>query len=323
MGNDAYLSPRSATDKPALVVGCMNFGKRTPEPEARRVVDRAIERGLAFFDTANAYGDGESERILGRAIAGRRDRVRVATKVGWWRREGKLEGLRPERMRVAIDESLERLGTDHVDLWYLHVPDHETPLEATLEGVRDVLAAKKALAWGVSNFASWQVLELFHLCDAGGVARPVVSQQMYNLLVRQLDVEYWKFTRRHPIHTTVYNPLAGGLLSGRHKQDGSTLSGSRFAGNPLYQRRYLTEPFFRGVEAFEAIAKDHHLSLVELAYAWVATRPGVDSILVGPGSVAHLDAAIDALAKNLDAPTLERIDDVHRTLAGTDATYAR
>jgi len=323
MATDAYLSPRAAGAMPALALGCMNFGKRTPEREARAIADRALERGVTLFDTANAYGDGESERIVGRLIAGRRDRVRVATKVGWWRREGKLEGLRPERMRAALDESLERLATDRVDLWYLHVPDHETPIEATLEGVKAALDAKKVLAWGVSNYASWQVLEIFQLCDRAGMPRPAIAQQMYNLLVRQLDVEWWKFVRKHPLHTTVYNPLAGGMLTGRHKQDGSTLGGSRFANNALYQRRYLTEPFFRGVEALGAIAKERGVSLVALAYAWLAHRPGVDSILVGPGSVAHLDDALAAMAITLDDEAMAKLDDVHRALAGTDATYAR
>ena len=226
-------------------------------------------------------------------------------------------------MRDALDESLERLQIDHVDLWYLHVPDHATPIEATLEGVAAALASKKALAWGVSNFASWQVLEMFHLCDRAAMPRPVVSQQMYNLLVRQLDVEWWKFTRRYPIHTTVYNPLAGGMLTGRHARDRSTLAGSRFANNALYQKRYLSETFFRGVEAFEALAKERGMSLVDMAYAWLTTRPGIDSILVGPGSVAHLDAAIDAVARDLDADALARIDEIHVAIAGTDATYTR
>src|SRR5689334_17631796 len=104
----------------------MNFGRRTPEDEARRIVERALDAGVPLFDTANAYADGESERVLGRLLAGRRERAFVATKVGWWRKEG----LRPERVRASLDESLARLGTDHVDVYYLHAPDHDTPIEA-------------------------------------------------------------------------------------------------------------------------------------------------------------------------------------------------
>jgi aryl-alcohol dehydrogenase-like predicted oxidoreductase len=212
---------------------------------------------------------------------------------------------------------------DHVDLYYLHVPDYATPLEATLEAMARVLESKKALAWGVSNFASWQVLEMFSIADRAGMPRPVISQQLYNLLVRQLDVEYFKFTARHPIHTTVYNPLAGGLLSGRHARDGSTTHGSRFEKNKLYQNRYWSETFFGATERYAAIAERAGMSLVDLAYAWVAQRKGVDSILVGPGTVAHLDAAIDAIDKKLDEGTLAAIDDAHRAITGTDASYAR
>ena len=306
-----------------LAVGAMNFGKRTPEPEARRIVDRALERGVRTFDTANVYVDGESERILGRALKGRRDGVSIATKVGFGRIQNKQEGLAPERVMASIDESLKRLGMDHVDVYYLHVPDYGTPIEGTLEAMARVLESKKALAWGVSNFASWQILEMFHIADRTKMPRPIISQQIYNLLVRQLDVEYFKFTGRHPIHTTVYNPLAGGLLTGRHHKDGSTLEGSRFAGNKLYKNRYWTDAFFAATARYVEIAKSAGMSLVELAYAWVAQRKGIDSILVGPGTVEHLDAAIDACQKKLEERTLRAIDEAHYEITGTDATYAR
>jgi len=306
-----------------LAVGTMNFGKRTPEAEARRIVDRALERGIRTFDTANVYVDGESERILGRALKGRRDAASIATKVGFGRVQGKQEGLAPERVRASIDESLQRLAMDHVDVYYLHVPDYATPIEATLEAMARVLESKKALAWGVSNFASWQILEIFQIADRTKMPRPIISQQIYNLLVRQLDVEYFKFTARHPIHTTVYNPLAGGLLTGRHHKDGSTLDGSRFAGNKLYKNRYWTDAFFDATARYMEIAKKAGMSLVDLSYAWAAHRKGVDSILVGPGTVEHLDAAIDACQKKLDEGTLRAIDEAHYEITGTDATYAR
>lgn len=311
------------TEPASLVVGCMNFGKRTSEAESKAIVARALERGIRTFDTANAYNEGESERILGRALGARRGECAVATKVGFGRIAGKPEGLSPARVAASIDESLGRLGMDHVDVYYLHVPDYATPIEATLEAMARVLDAKKARAWGVSNYASWQILEMMTIADRAGMPRPTISQQMYNLLVRQLEVEYFKFTARYPLHTTVYNPLAGGLLTGKHRKGDAPPSGSRFANNALYQRRYWSDAFFEATTKLAAIAADASMTLVDLAYAWLARRPGVDSILVGPGTVAHLDAAIDAREKALDAPTLQAIDVVHRELAGTDATYAR
>ena len=316
------LSLRSPDEPARLVVGAMNFGKRTPEPEARRIVERALERGVTAFDTANAYNGGESERILGRALGKRRGDCWVATKVGFGRTSGKPEGLSKARVLGAIDESLERLAMEYVDVYYLHVPDSQTPIEETLEAMARVLESKKARAWGVSNYASWQILEMFGIADRAGMPRPVIAQQIYNVLIRQLDVEYFKFTARHPIHTTVYNPLAGGLLSGKH-QKGAPARGSRFDDNALYQRRYWTDAFFAAVDELRGVAEAAGMSLVDLAYAWLARRPGVDSILVGPGSVAHLDAAIEARERVLDAGTLAAIDGVHRALAGTDATYAR
>lgn len=306
-----------------IALGTMNFGKRTPEPEAQRIVARALERGVRVFDTANAYVDGESERILGRALGKRRNECTVATKVGFGRTAGKPEGLSPARVLASIDESLERLGMEHVDIYYLHVPDYETPIEATLEAMARVLESKKAHAWGVSNYASWQILEMQAIAERMGMRAPIISQQMYNMLVRQLDIEYFKFTARHPIHTTVYNPLAGGLLSGRHDPKGSTLAGSRFEKNALYRGRYWTDAFFRATSELAQVAKRANTTLVAMAYAWLAHRKGVDSILVGPGVVSHLDDAIDACALTLDDDTLSAIDGVHRDLTGTTASYAR
>ena len=313
--NDPRLALRAPDSPAALFVGTMNFGKRTPEREARAIVACALERGITAFDTANAYCDGESERILGRALGARRPDCFVATKVGFGRTGGRPEGLSAMRVTEAIDESLARLAMDYVDVYYLHVPDYTTPIEATLEAMARVLDAKKARAWGVSNFASWQILEMFAIADRTGMPRPLISQQMYNLLVRQLEIEYFKFTAQHPIHTTVYNPLAGGLLSGKQ--------GARFEKNTLYQKRYLSRAFFEATAELGKIAERAGMSSVDLAYAWLARRPGVDSILVGPATVVHLEAAIDARLRLLDEETRDAVDAVHRQLAGTDATYAR
>lgn len=312
---DRYLEPRPEGATPALVVGTMNFGKRTPEPEARRIVERALERGLDFFDTANVYNEGESERILGRALKGRN--ARIATKMGI----GKMsapEGLAPERIAAAIDESLQRLGADHVDLYYFHKPDHSRELAPSLRAMEKLISTGKVRAFGVSNFASWQLLEMVH---AG--LRPRVSQVMYNLLIRQLELEYFRFARKYGVHTTVYNPLAGGLLAGKLKRETPLPAGSRFDHNPMYQRRYLSERFFDLAEAFARLAAEAGRTPVALAYQWIAARPGVDSILLGPASVEQLDAAADALSARLPEEVIERADELHRAFQGTDAGYAR
>jgi aryl-alcohol dehydrogenase-like predicted oxidoreductase len=315
---DRYLDPRSDAAPPALVVGTMNFGKRTPEAEAQRIVHRALERGLTFFDTANAYVEGESERILGRALGARRAQAQIATKVGIGKSMSSPEGLAPERIAAALEESLGRLGTDHVELYYFHKPDHSRPLEDSLQAMEKLIQSGKVRAFGASNYASWQHLEMIQF----GL-KPRVSQQMYNLLVRQLEIEYFRFARKYGVHTTIYNPLGGGLLAGKLKRGGELPAGSRFDKNPLYQRRYLTDRFFELADAFARLAAEADRTPVELAYQWTAARPGVDSILVGPATVEQLDAAIDAVAKPLPKEVIDRADEIHRTFQGTDATYAR
>lgn len=321
---DTLFAPRSPSTPAPLVLGCMNFGKRTAPAEARRIVEHALGAGLTLFDTANAYGDGESERILGAILrdlpSHHRDQALVATKVGWW----KKEGLRKDRVIASLDESLTRLERDHVDLYYLHVPDHETPIEDTLEGVAAVLASGKAKRFGLSNFASWQILEVFSACEKMNLPRPAVSQQLYNLLIRQLDLEYLRFAKKYALHTTVYNPLAGGLLTDKRPASPATPQPTgRFHKNALYQRRYLSDVFLAAADELEHLARDRGLTLVQLAYAFLANHPGVDSILVGPGSLAHLEDAIAARTLVLDADTRLAIDTIHRRLTGTDASYAR
>jgi aryl-alcohol dehydrogenase-like predicted oxidoreductase len=315
--------PRDVTSLSPLTLGTMNFGARTPAKEAQRIVERALELGVCFFDTANLYGDGESERLLGDALQGSRERVGIATKVGLLRKNGKREGLSARRIQEALEESLGRLRTGVVDLYYLHAPDNGTPLEDTLDGMQALLEGGKIRAWGISNFAAWQIALLNAACDARKMPRPKVSQVLYNLLVRQLDVEYFAFARAHGIHTTVYNPLAGGLLARSPSAFAKVPPGSRFETNKLYRRRYWTEALFDQTRRFGALAQEVGMDLVSFSYAWLSGAPGVDSILCGPGSVAHLEQAVDACKRTLTPETRARVDELHREYLGTDACYAR
>jgi aryl-alcohol dehydrogenase-like predicted oxidoreductase len=307
--------------QPAL--GAMNFGKRTSEADSKNILARATELGVRHIDTANAYSDGASERIVGEYVKSRRDQFVIATKCGFGRIAGKPEGLSAARVFGAIDESLTRLGTDYVDIYYLHVPDHDTPIEETLDAVAALVEKKKIRAWGVSNYAAWQILEIVNLADARKMQRPTIAQQLYNLLIRQLDVEYFPFARRYKMHTTVYNPLAGGLLSGKHTRDGKTQAGSRFDKNRLYQGRYFTDAMFDRVDALAGLARAERMSLLELSYAWLAGAPGVDSILLGPASVAQLDEGFSACARGLSPEIRGLVDALHRMWLGTDTYYVR
>lgn len=316
---ERYLSPRSSREGPAsFALGCMNFGKRTPKAEAVRVIHTALDAGVGLFDTANAYNDGVSEQILGEALRGRGDQALIASKVGFGQINGKPEGLSRANVIAACEASLGRLGVDAIDLYYLHVPDYSTPIEESLGAIQTLLEAGKIRHWGVSNYASWQILEM-----KGLLGMPAVAQQVYNVLVRQLDIEYFKFTARYPIHTTVYNPLAGGILVGAHAPEQRPPKGSRFDNNSRYRRRYWNRALFAATEDLRSIAADQGVTLLQLAYAFVLRHPGVDSVLVGPGSVSHLEDALVARELALSPDSRARIDAVYRDLVGTDASYAR
>jgi aryl-alcohol dehydrogenase-like predicted oxidoreductase len=312
---------RSERGRPALTLGCMNFGGRTPEAEAQAILDRALAAGITTYDTANVYNDGASERIVGQFLR-RAPSAWVATKVGLMRQGGKPEGLSRPRIERAVVESLERLQRDVLDLYYLHAPDPAVEFDELLDAMQSLLEKKQIRAWAISNFASWQVLELIHRCDARHLPRPLASQVVYNLAVRQIEVEYLPFAKRYRLHTTIYNPLGGGLLAGKH-QPGEPPKGSRFDHNPMYLRRYWSERMFRFVDGLRAISADAHMSLPDLAYGWAASRAGVDSILVGPASVAHLEAALTGCAVTLPKSVLDQLAALQTSFDGTDARYAR
>ncbi|MDF2693557.1 MAG: Oxidoreductase [Labilithrix sp.] len=325
---EAVLELRAPGRTASMSLGAMNFGRRTEEAESKRILARALDLGIRHIDTANVYTDGNSERIVGEALKGKRDEVVLATKCGYGRVGGKPEGLSRARIAAAIDESLKRLGTDWVDIYYLHVPDHETPLDETLDALAELVEKKKIAAWGISNYATWQVLEMIHLTGesalaARGLPRPVIAQQLYNVLIRQLDVEWFPFARSYKLHTTVYNPLAGGLLTGKHQRDGSTQKGSRFDRNRLYQGRYFTDAMFDRVDALADLARAEGMSVLELSYAWVAGSAGVDSILIGPASVTQLEEGVAACRLPLSPEVRGVIDALYRSWMGTDTNYVR
>jgi aryl-alcohol dehydrogenase-like predicted oxidoreductase len=306
----------------------MNFGRRTPEAESHRIIDRALEAGLRVLDTANAYNDGDSERIVGRALArlppSLRAEVQVHTKCGFGRANGgKPEGLTAPAIRRAVEGSLERLGVERLDVYYLHVPDRATPIEETLGAMAELHRDGKIAGIGVSNYGSWEILEMFAICDRLGAPRPSISQVIYNVLVRQIEIEYLRFAARYGVHTTVYNPLAGGLLARAQDLEKGPEPGSRFATNKLYTGRYWTPGMHAAAAALRDASEAHGVTSLELAYAWLRDRPGVDSVIVGPATVAHLDAAVAAWQRKLPPELLARADEIHAGMVATDARYAR
>ncbi|MEY3214598.1 MAG: hypothetical protein RIT28_5079 [Pseudomonadota bacterium] len=317
----AAMHPRGDS-APLIVLGTMNFGARTPDAEARRVIQRAVERGVTHLDTANAYAEGASERLVGEALRSFPE-LHVATKVGIGTMRGPAEGLSRARLAVAIPESLARLGRSSVPLLYLHQPDAKVSRDEVLDGVEDALSRGWIGAWALSNHSAWSSLALIYAAEARGLPRPVAGQMLYNTIIRDLEHEYLSFARATGLTTVVYNPLAGGLLTGLHPRE-AALPGTRLAKNPTYQRRYGSARLRELVDELRGVAEAAGITLTALAYRWLVSQPGVDGVLIGPGTVRHLDEALDALhAGPLSDEVRREADKAWKAWRGTDAVYAR
>jgi aryl-alcohol dehydrogenase-like predicted oxidoreductase len=291
------------------------------------MLDAALDAGISHIDTANGYAGGESERMLARLLDGRRDRVTLATKAGMPHPDaGDHSPLSAAGLRASVEGSLSRLATDHVDLFYLHQPDRAASLAETLGAVAELVAEGKIGALGVSNYAAWQIAEVNHTADEVGAPRPVAAQQLYNLLARRIEEEYAEFAAVTGLTTVVYNPLGGGLLTGRHSFDSDPAEG-RFGNSRLasmYKQRYWNAAIFEAVQQLSVVADKAGMPLTELALRWLVSKPAAGPILLGGSKVEHLRSNIAAVAKGpLDDELVEACDDVGAALRGPMPNYNR
>lgn len=310
-----------------LVLGTMTFGDTVDADGAAAMLDAALDAGITHIDTANGYAGGESERILAELLRGRRDKVTLATKAGIPHPDaGDHAPLSAAGLRAGIDGSLSRLQTDHVDLFYLHQPDRATPVAETLETIAELVREGKIGALGVSNYAAWQIAELNHVADTVGAPRPVAAQQLYNLLARRIEDEYVEFAAVTGLTTVVYNPLGGGLLTGRHSF-GTEPAEGRFGDSRLaqmYKQRYWNTAIFEAIEALGIVADKAGLSLTELALRWLVSKPATGPILLGGSKVSHLQSNIAAVSKGpLTDDVVAACDDVGSALRGPMPNYNR
>ncbi len=303
-----------------LCLGTMTFGLQCDEPTSRAILDAAAAGGITFLDTADIYPlggtldtVGRTEEILGRWLRGRRHEFVVATKCNGptssrpWDR-----GNSRKHILDAIDASLRRLGTDHVDLYQLHQPDPETPIDESLGALDDVVRAGKARYVGCSNFHAWQVARALGRSEALGVVRFDSVQPRYNLLFRELERELFPLCQQEGIGVIPFNPIAGGLLSGKHR-GGAPPSGSRFTlgtAAQLYQDRYWNERMFRMVEALRPLADEAGMDLVTTAIAWVLANPVVTAPIVGASRPEQLAPAIAAAGVRLAPDLKARLDEL-------------
>ncbi|MCL5006101.1 MAG: aldo/keto reductase [Acidobacteria bacterium] len=305
--------------------GTMTFGGQTDEATARRIVDRCFDAGVNFFDTANVYNKGAAETIVGKLLRGRRDKAVLATKVRGKMGDGPNDsGLSRVAIHKAIDHSLKRLGTDYVDIYYLHQPDYDVPIEETLAAMHELVGAGKVRYLAVSNYAAWQVSEIHCISGKEGFKAPHISQPMYNLLARAIEDEYLAFCKKFGVAIVPYNPLAGGLLTGKHRSANQPEAGSRFDGNQMYLDRYWHKDDFAAVAELQEIAREAGKTLVELALQWLLSQAQVDSIILGASRLEHLEENLKACeGPRLEADVLARCDEVWKRLRGVTPKYSR
>jgi aryl-alcohol dehydrogenase-like predicted oxidoreductase len=322
---DYRTLPATGLTVSRLCIGTLTFGLQADEAEALRIVDRCLDAGINFIDTANVYNKGVAEAMLAKALAGRRQKVVLATKVGLKAGDGPDEsGLSRAAIHKALEASLRRLQTDYVDLYYLHLPDYTVPIEETLAAMDEVVRAGKARFPAVSNFAAWQICEMHWISQNNGFKPPYISQPMYNVLTRAIEDEYLAFCKRFNVALVTYNPLAGGLLSGKQSKQRGPIPGTRFDGNQIYLNRYWHDDYFAAVEELLGIARAAGKTPVELAFQWLLAQPQVDSIILGASRLEQLEENLKACQGGpLDKSVLAPCDEVWKRLRGITPKYNR
>ncbi|SDL08496.1 Predicted oxidoreductase [Cryobacterium psychrotolerans] len=310
-----------------VALGTMTFGDTVDAATAASLIDAALDAGITVIDTANVYAGGASEEILASLLPKRRDSVLLASKAGMPNPDaGEHSPLSDAGLRRSVSGSLRRLGVERIDLFYLHQPDRATPLEETMGAVAELVRQGTIGALGVSNFAAWQISELNYVADAIGTPRPVVAQQLFNLVARRIEEEYLEFAGATGLLTMVYNPLGGGLLTGSHRFAELPTEG-RFGSSKLaemYKQRYWDPRLFTAIDSLAKIAAGAGITLIELSLRWLMNRPDVGAILLGASRLEQLHSNILAAEKGpLAADVIAACDDVGLTLRGPMANYNR
>lgn len=313
-----------------IVLGTMTFGGQVDKAGAARLVERFHERGHRQLDTAYVYNDGATETLLGelRGDGSVEKDLPIAGKANP-REPG---GLAPESIERQLATSLERLSTDALDLFYLHAPDLDTPIERTLAAVAGHHAAGRFRRFGLSNYAAWQVAEIVGLCAANGWPRPEVYQGMYNALTRDVERELLPCLAHFGIAFYAYNPLAGGLLSGKYRSIADLPADGRFASNESYRARYWKAAYFDVIARFADLARRHDVEPAAAALRWLRHHSALHEsegglehgIILGATSEAHLVANLDACeAGPLSAPLVAALDEGWETVRPTCIKYFR
>lgn len=285
---------RAGVKVSSLCFGTMTFGDAADERTSASLYGMCRDKGINFFDCANVYAKGDSERILGRLIQSHRDEVVIATKA-YFKMSDDVNGRGLSRFHLtkSLEQSLKRLGTDYVDLFYLHHFDEETPIEESLSTLNDFVRQGKVLYLGLSNFAAWQVMKSISITQLQNLAPISCIQPMYNLLKRQCESELLPMAKSEGLGVFPYSPLAGGWLTGKYLNTDPDVG--RFKTSKMYQKRYEQEKNLETTQAFLDFAKQKNYHPVSLAIAWVGAHPNITAPIIGARNEEQLRPALDSL----------------------------
>jgi aryl-alcohol dehydrogenase-like predicted oxidoreductase len=304
---------RTGVQVSQLCFGTMSFGGDADEKESARMYRAVRDAGINFFDTADQYSKGRSEEILGGLIRGERDQLVIATKCfNPTGEDVNARGSSRRHVSRAVEASLKRLGTDRVELLYLHHYDARTPLEEQMRALEDLVRAGKVLYPAVSNYAAWQTQAALGIQEHAGWARLQAIQPMYSLVKRQAEVELLPMAQASGLSVFPYSPAGGGLLSGKYTQKGAQ---GRLATNKMYEARY-GEPWLHETAArFSGFCKERNLHPMSAAVAWVATHPAVTAPIIGARNLEQLQASLDSVKIDMTAELRTQITALSRAPA--------
>ncbi len=295
-----------------LCLGAMNFGGPTPEDESIRIIHQALDAGINFIDTANRYVDGESERVVGKALAdGRRDKVILATKFhGAMSDDPNDQGNSRRHILQAVEDSLRRLNTDWIDLYQVHRVVFHIPQDETLRALDDLVHQGKVRYIGCSTFPAWKVMEALAISERDNLARFVTEQSPYNLLDRRVENELVPLALRYEMSLLPWSPLANGILAGRYTQVSSYPEGSRFDLRGRFAHERLTARSLAASQKIAEVAQQHQIPQSQLALVWLKDQPSVAAPIIGPRRLAHLEDALPVLEMDLDPEVAKELDGI-------------
>ncbi len=292
----------------------MIFGSATEKTEAFQIVDRALDAGINFIDTANIYGKGESERIVGEALSknGKRQRVILATKVhvSMDDSDPNASGNHRRHLIEQCNASLKRLNTDVIDIYYIHRPSTQVPIDETLRALDDLIRSGKVRYIGTSSFAGWQILESLWVSKEYGLNRFTVEQTPYHLLDRRAERELFPMAQTYGIGITLWSPLAGGFLTGKYQRDAARPTDSRFADpESEWANRHFVDAAFDVVDVVQDIADEKNCLPIQIALAWGISHPAVASTVLGARTLQQLEEQLPSAEIELSEADIKRLDD--------------